>query len=106
MAIKHDTKVLDRVDNGTDALTTVTESEKDRERAFYPRSPLDELVSKEVLSWTVIPGSGEGEGKGKEAITVLIVNIQSIPGSGVLRTQKLKTHLLRTQSSNVLPLKP
>ena len=26
--------------------------------------------------------------------------------SGVLRTQKLKTHLLRTQSSKVCPLKP
>ena len=28
------------------------------------------------------------------------------PGSGELRTQKLKTHLVRTQSLNVLPLKP
>ena len=26
--------------------------------------------------------------------------------SGELRTQKLKSHLVRTQSSNVLPLKP
>ena len=28
------------------------------------------------------------------------------PRSGELRTQKLKSHLLRTQSLNVLPLKP
>ena len=30
----------------------------------------------------------------------------SNPGSGELRTQKLKSHLVRTQSFNVLPLKP
>ena len=29
-----------------------------------------------------------------------------IPRSGELRTQKLKPHLVRTQSLNVLPLKP
>ena len=29
-----------------------------------------------------------------------------VPRSGELRTQKLKSHLLRTQSLNVLPLKP
>ena len=28
------------------------------------------------------------------------------PSSGKLRTQKLKSHLVRTQSLNVLPLKP
>ena len=28
------------------------------------------------------------------------------PRSGELRTQKLKSHLVRTQSFNVLPLKP
>ena len=30
----------------------------------------------------------------------------AIPGSGELRTQKLKSRLLRTQSLKVLPLKP
>ena len=30
----------------------------------------------------------------------------SLPRSGELRTQKLKSHLVRTQSLNVLPLKP
>ena len=30
----------------------------------------------------------------------------SAPGSGELRTQKLKSYLLRTQSLKVLPLKP
>ena len=30
----------------------------------------------------------------------------SVPLSGELRTQKLKSHLVRTQSLNVLPLKP
>ena len=30
----------------------------------------------------------------------------SFPCSGELRTQKLKSHLVRTQSLNVLPLKP
>ena len=29
-----------------------------------------------------------------------------LPRSGELRTQKLKSHLVRTQSLNVLPLKP
>ena len=29
-----------------------------------------------------------------------------LPCSGELRTQKLKSHLVRTQSLNVLPLKP
>ena len=29
-----------------------------------------------------------------------------VPRSGELRTQKLKSHLVRTQSLNVLPLKP
>ena len=29
-----------------------------------------------------------------------------LPRKGVLRTQKLKTHLLRTQSSKILPFKP
>ena len=32
--------------------------------------------------------------------------IVSHPRSGELRTQKLKSHLVRTQSLNVLPLKP
>ena len=31
---------------------------------------------------------------------------QLAPRSGELRTQKLKSHLVRTQSLNVLPLKP
>ena len=31
---------------------------------------------------------------------------RTIPRSGELRTQKLKSHLVRTQSLNVLPLKP
>ena len=30
----------------------------------------------------------------------------TVPRSGELRTQKLKSHLVRTQSLNVLPLKP
>ena len=30
----------------------------------------------------------------------------ALPRSGELRTQKLKSHLVRTQSLNVLPLKP
>ena len=35
----------------------------------------------------------------------LLVTV-SMPRSGELRTQKLKSHLARTQSLNVLPLKP
>ena len=35
-----------------------------------------------------------------------IIIIGPIPRSGELRTQKLKSHLVRTQSLNVLPLKP
>ena len=31
---------------------------------------------------------------------------RGLPRSGELRTQKLKSHLVRTQSLNVLPLKP
>ena len=34
------------------------------------------------------------------------VHILNLPRSGELRTQKLKSHLVRTQSLNVLPLKP
>ena len=33
-------------------------------------------------------------------------HVESTPRSGELRTQKLKSHLARTQSLNVLPLKP
>ena len=32
--------------------------------------------------------------------------LSTVPRSGELRTQKLKSHLVRTQSLNVLPLKP
>ena len=37
---------------------------------------------------------------------VLIFVVLSCPGSGELRAQKLKSHLVGTQSLNVLPLKP
>ena len=35
-----------------------------------------------------------------------MVQTVGVPRSGELRTQKLKSHLVRTQSLNVLPLKP
>ena len=35
-----------------------------------------------------------------------LVGLLLYPGSGELRTQKLKSHLVRTQNLNVLPLKP
>ena len=38
--------------------------------------------------------------------TGILLNPQFFPRSGELRTQKLKSHLVRTQSLNVLPLKP
>ena len=41
-------------------------------------------------------------------LQVILVTRRSspVPRSGELRTQKLKSHLVRTQSLNVLPLKP
>ena len=39
-------------------------------------------------------------------IDILHVVLAGRPRSGELRTQKLKSHLLRTQSLSVLPLKP
>ena len=41
-----------------------------------------------------------------KATTDELVSILSTSCSGELRTQKLKSHLVRTQSLNVLPLKP
>ena len=38
-------------------------------------------------------------------LSVLVISL-SQPRSGELRTQKLKSHLVRTQSLNVLPFKP
>ena len=35
-----------------------------------------------------------------------LLSVSLSPRSGELRTQKLKSHLVRTQSLNVLPLKP
>ena len=43
------------------------------------------------------------------SVTVVIQFLSAcslVPRSGELRTQKLKSHLVRTQSLNVLPLKP
>ena len=48
---------------------------------------------KRIWRWSVLPGA-EG---GRDGIG---------PRSGELRTEKLKSHLLRTQSLKVLPLKP
>ena len=39
-------------------------------------------------------------------ISIFYISIVYSPRSGELRTQKLKSHLVRTQSLNVLPLKP
>ena len=39
-------------------------------------------------------------------LTVYTPSRELRPRSGELRTQKLKSHLVRTQSSNVLPFKP
>ena len=39
-------------------------------------------------------------------MVVLIRLLVVVPRSGELRTQKLKSHLLRTQSLNIHPLKP
>ena len=39
-------------------------------------------------------------------MTNLLLLAAKQPRSGELRTQKLKSHLVRTQSLNVLPLKP
>ena len=36
----------------------------------------------------------------------VVIDLSTRPRSGELRTQKLKSHLVRTQSLNVLPLKP
>ena len=35
-----------------------------------------------------------------------VMRSSAVPRSGELRTQKLKSHLVRTQSLNVLPVKP
>ena len=48
---------------------------------------------KRIWRWSVLPGA-EG---GRDGIG---------PRSGELRTEKLKSHLLRTQSLKVLPLNP
>ncbi|WP_419597048.1 hypothetical protein, partial [Thiolapillus sp.] len=37
---------------------------------------------------------------------VILCTLHNFPRSGELRTLKLKSHLVRTQSLNVLPLKP
>ena len=39
-------------------------------------------------------------------VVVVVVVVVATPRSGKLRTQKLKSHLLRAQSLKVLPLKP
>ena len=39
-------------------------------------------------------------------VVVLLLLLLLLSRSGELRTQKLKSHLVRTQSLNVLPLKP
>ena len=44
--------------------------------------------------------------RGPRWFTVRITTFSASPRSGELRTQKLKSHLARTQSLNVLPLKP
>ena len=57
----------------------------------------------------VINEGNEPHTKGSPAIEGhihLISRWSSSPCSGELRTQKLKSHLVRTQSLNVLPLKP
>ena len=41
-----------------------------------------------------------------KVIYQLSLNAFQYPRSGELRTQELKSHLVRTQSSNVVPLKP
>ena len=41
----------------------------------------------------------------EDMVEVLLV-MEIFPRSGELRTQKLKSHLVRTQSLNVLPFKP
>ena len=39
-------------------------------------------------------------------ILIVIALVYMTPHSGELRTQKLKSHLMRTQSLKILPLKP
>ena len=50
-------------------------------------------------------GSGVWGGVGRGLISASCVP-SALPRSGELRTLKLKSHLVRTQSLNVLPLKP
>ena len=60
-------------------------------------------VSGEVLEEAAIPGGGGRE----EVGTIPEVTLSSSESrNGELRTQKLKSHLVRIQSLNVLPLKP
>ena len=56
----------------------------------------------------VLEGSGEQRRMEEIAYEVICGAPMTlvIPRRGELRTQKLKSHLMRTQSLNVLPLKP
>ena len=65
---------------------------------FFEDAPLVAFMS---LVFTRMPGKSYRRRFRSLCLCPLV-----LPRSGELRTQKLKSHLVRTQSLNVLPLKP
>ena len=59
-----------------------------------------------VVSAIFVVGIAAAVVAGGDVTKLVVPFLVVLPRSGELRTQKLKSHLVRTQSLNVLPLKP